>query len=385
MSHRGGAISDLIGFAHRLRDDGLPIDSARVANALRALGGYVSLGSDDLYWAMRLTLCSRHQDVPVFDAAYRAWFGLASPVVTATALPPRVDGADALAVGTADREMAADAPPMAASASSVERLRIPPRLLLNRSDLAEMEAFVAALTRSTPLRRTMSQVPGGRRSLDVPRTAHTMLRHGGEPARLRYRRPAYVRRRLVLLLDVSDSMREHRDRLLRFAYAAVTTAPTATEVFTIGTRLARITANLRHPDPQAAIDALTSRLSDWNAGTRLGRTVTAFVRRWGEHRIVRSANVVLVSDGWEHDDLAALPVRIARLSRLAHRVIWANPGAHVGFMPAAPALVQSLPYVHLVSAHDAAALRSLAELLACSPCGPRCPRHYQPMIWSSAS
>ena len=44
--------------------------------------------------------------------------------------------------------------------------------------------------------------------------------------------------------------------------------------------------------------------------------------------------VVIVSDGWERADPSLLGEQMARLSRLAHRVIWVNPRkAAPGFAP----------------------------------------------------
>ncbi|WBB50162.1 VWA domain-containing protein [Verrucosispora sp. WMMA2044] len=381
MRIRDDAVGELVGFARRLRADGLAVDLGRVAATLRALASYGVLGSDDLYWSTRLTLCSRREDVPTFDTAYRAWFGLTPPTVGVAPLRRDADRAGASAVDTVAADDAADSP-MPGSAGFVEQLRMPPRLSLSPTDIAETSGFIADLTRAYSQRRTSRRVPGGRGSLDVPRVARTMMRHGCEPLRLSYRRPARQRRRLVLLIDVSKSMEDHRSLLLRFAYAAVTAAPATTEVFTVGTRLDRITALLRRPDPQAAMDALADRRADWDAGTRLGAAVTTFTQTWGEHRMVRAANLVLFSDGWEPAGPAPLVAQIARLARLAHRVIWACPDtAEPNFTPVAPALVESLRYVHLVAAHDPAALRTLTALLACTTCGPRCPRHRQPANW----
>ena len=375
-------VVDLVGFARRLRADGLPVEVSRVSTALRALGVYPNLDLDGIYWATRVTLCSRREDLPIFDAAFTAWFGSvmsADPVVPAQRTPER-SGEPA---GEDPAEDDGGARTDRSRAGSEERLAPPSPWTLTSADRAELESFVQAFTTALPLRRTMRRVAGGRRYVDVPRTARTMMRSAGEPTRLWYHRRLHARRRLVLLLDLSHSMRDHRGLLLRFGYAAVAAAPLATEVFTIGTRLDRITRELRVRDPQSAMDALAARRTDWDAGTRLGGAVTAFGRVWGGHRVVRSANLVLVSDGWEHADPAPLVAQVSRLSRLAHRVIWGHPRAgEPGFVPYAPALRDSLPYVQLVPTADAAALRSLAGLLACPSCRPHCPRHREFRKWS---
>jgi uncharacterized protein len=172
----------------------------------------------------------------------------------------------------------------------------------------------------------------------------------------------------VLLLDLSRSMRAHHRLLLRFAYAAVAAAPVTTEVFTLGTRLDRITPDLHRRDPQQAFDALAARRLAWDAGTRLRDTVTEFVRSHGERRTVRGANVMLASDGWELADPAPLAAQVARLARLGHRVCWVDPSTgEPGYGPSAPALVACLPHVRLLEGHDDAALRDAATALGGGP------------------
>jgi uncharacterized protein len=354
------AVVDLVGFADRLRADGFPVDTGRVMNAMRALAAYRPLGEADIYWATRLTLCSRRADVPAFDAAFVAWFATSPPAsdrhaaqTTTTAAAPdeTVSDDDAEPAATYTR------------AGRTEWLDTP-TWLLSVLGLIEVHSYAAALAVNLPQRLTMRQRSGGRRSIDLARTAGAMARTAGEPLRLFRQRRVYTRRRLTLLLDVSESMREHRDRLLRFAFAAVTVAPRSVEVFTLGTRLDRITVELQSPHPHRVAAALAAKHRDWDGGTRLGETIATFVRVWGGHRAVRSADLVLMSDGWELADPAPFVVQIARLHRLARRLIWADPDAgEPRYTPEAPALRASLPYVSLVPGHDPAALRALASQL----------------------
>src|SRR5438874_1863218 len=81
--------------------------------------------------------------------------------------------------------------------------------------------------------------------IDISRTVRAMLRNAGEPATLTRLRPRVKPRRLVLLIDVSGSMSPYADVLLRFAHAAIRVAPRSAEVFTVGTRLTRVTRQLR--------------------------------------------------------------------------------------------------------------------------------------------
>jgi len=163
----------------------------------------------------------------------------------------------------------------------------------------------------------------------------------------------------VFILDISGSMAPYADLLLRFAHAAVRTRPTMTEVFTIATRLTRVTGAMRKRDMDAALEKM---VPDWRGGTRLGEALTVYLRRFGHRGMARGAIVVICSDGWECGDAGELGEAMAWLARLAGRIVWVTPhAAKAGFAPATAGLRAALPYVNeLVAGHSIAAL---AEVL----------------------
>jgi uncharacterized protein with von Willebrand factor type A (vWA) domain len=196
-----------------------------------------------------------------------------------------------------------------------------------------------------------------------------MLRDGGEAPRLYRRRHRQRPRRVVLLVDVSGSMSAYADALLRFAHAAArrrSMRHAQTEVFTIGTRLTRVTKALSHRDPDTAMRAVSEEIPDWSGGTRLGELLRSFLDRWGQRGMARGAVVVILSDGWERGDATLLGEQMHRLSRLAHRVVWANPRlARPGFAPLAAGMAAALPYVDdFVEGHSLDALARLARVVA---------------------
>ncbi|MEU4660071.1 VWA domain-containing protein, partial [Streptomyces sp. NPDC023723] len=214
-----------------------------------------------------------------------------------------------------------------------------------------------------------------RGAVDPRRTVRELLRHGGEPVRPRYRARTERPRRLVLLVDVSGSMAPYADVLLRFAHAAARSAPT--EVFTVGTRLTRVTRELTHRDPDRALAAAWAAVPDWRGGTRLGELLREFLDRWGQRGVARGAVVVLLSDGWERGDPELLAAQLRRLGRLAHRVIWSNPlKARPGYAPLAAGMAAALPHLDaFVPGHSLAALERLAREIRAParPGGPRGP------------
>jgi uncharacterized protein with von Willebrand factor type A (vWA) domain len=243
--------------------------------------------------------------------------------------------------------------------------------VLRHRDVAELTAaerdqlrrLLAVFTRRGETRRTARRRPSRRGAVDPRRTLRDMLRRGGEPVRPRRHTRAERPRRVVLLVDVSGSMAPYADALLRFAHAAV--RGSRTEVFTIGTRLTRVTRELGHRDPDTARAAVGAAVPDWRGGTRLGELLRAFLDRWGQRGMARGAVVVLLSDGWERGDPALLAGQMRRLHRLAHRVIWANPRrARPGYAPLAAGMAAALPSVDaFVDGHSLAALERLAAVV----------------------
>ncbi|MYW00824.1 VWA domain-containing protein, partial [Streptomyces sp. SID3343] len=137
------------------------------------------------------------------------------------------------------------------------------------------------------------------------------------------------------------------------------------EVFTIGTRLTRISRELAHTDPDRALAAASALVPDFSGGTRLGDQLHAFLDGWGRRGTARGAVVVIASDGWERGDPDRLAAGMARLHRLAHRVIWVNPHrGRDGYEPLAAGMAAALPYVDdFVAGHSLAALEELCALL----------------------
>jgi uncharacterized protein with von Willebrand factor type A (vWA) domain len=193
-----------------------------------------------------------------------------------------------------------------------------------------------------------------------------VLRNGGEIRRLARHKQRTKPRRLVLLIDVSGSMGPYADAILRFGHVAVRRAPASTEVFTVGTRLTRVTRELRQRDPDRALAASGAAIPDWSGGTRLGEVLKAFLDRWGQRGTARRAIVVIFSDGWERGDCALLGEQMLRLSRLAHAVIWVNPHkGRAGYEPLTGGMQAALPHVsRFVAGHSLAAFQELVKEMA---------------------
>lgn len=372
---RPGADAALLGFARALRAAGVDASAERVHTFLRAVDELRPGMRADVYWAGRLTLCGGHDDLERYERVFAAYFGEAPRARrTPTATPPprlRLVVREGPAPGTAARDQHHDAPPATALASSTEVLRHRDVAGLGSAEREQLRRLLAAFTLPGETRRSARRRPARRGEVDPHRTVRELLRRGGEPARLRRHSRAERPRRVVLLVDVSGSMAPYADALLRFAHAAA--RGSRTEVFTIGTRLTRVTRELSHRDPEPAMTALAEAVPDWRGGTRLGELLREFLDRWGQRGMARGAIVVLLSDGWERGDPELLGAQMRRLHRLAHRVVWANPRkARPGYAPLAAGMAAALPSVDaFVEGHSLAALERLAAVVRGAERAPR--------------
>jgi uncharacterized protein len=252
-------------------------------------------------------------------------------------------------------------------------VRWSPTEVLRHQDLAavsdaereELHRLLDSLRFTGSRRRARRRKPGPSGRLDLRRTVARAMRAGGEPLSLAWSEPGVRTRRVVLLVDVSGSMAPYARALLRFAHAAVL-ARRQLEVFALGTRLTRLTRHLATHDPDAALAHASAAVVDWSGGTRLGDTIGEFADLWGVRGMARGAVIVVLSDGWDRGEAGVLGEHMARLHRVAHRVVWVNPlKASPGYAPLAAGMAAALPHVdEFMEGHSVASLAQLAEVIA---------------------
>jgi uncharacterized protein with von Willebrand factor type A (vWA) domain len=363
----------LVGFARALRAAGVPVTQDRTRAYLEATA---LVGLDyqrATYWAGRATLCSGPDDLDRYDQVFTAWF------LGSEAPPPR-SNRDERTVSQAalDNEEGGgsgedlDEDTLNAMASEAEVLRHRDIGEMQPAEKARLTAMFETLRPRSPRRTANRRTPWRRGDVDAQRTLRQMLRRMGEPGEIAWRRRATRPRRVVMLVDVSGSMSGYADALLRLAHRfshpgrGAPTRPGGVEVFTVGTRLTRVTRAMRMRDPERAIVAAGETVPDWSGGTRLGENLRMFMDRWGQRGLARGAVVVVFSDGWERGEAELLGEQMRRLRRVAHRVVWVNP--HVGkdgYLPVQQGIVAALPHVDdLVAGHSLATFADLIEVVA---------------------
>jgi uncharacterized protein len=350
-----------------LREAGLEVGPGRIADALSALDEVDIARQDDVYWSLRATLVTRFEEIEPFDRAFNAWF-LGAPVVPptrlrVTKLSRSARGGRADPVRDDDRSTGAD--PLEVGWSASEVLRHRDFAAMTPEEFARARALMTELATVRPRRRSrrLRSHPRGS-ALDLRRLARRSLATGGEPIARSFRRRIEVSRRLVILCDISGSMEAYTRGLLLFMHAAVGAG--RAEVFAFGTRLTRLTRELRVRDPEQALDAAAARVVDWASGTLIGASLKRFNDEWGRRAVSRGAVVVIVSDGWESQDPGLVGREMNRLARSAFAVVWVSPlKGGVGYEPLGAGISAALPHVdRFLPGHNIASLQELADTLA---------------------
>jgi uncharacterized protein with von Willebrand factor type A (vWA) domain len=315
------APAHLRGFLHGLREAGLPVPVTRQRDFLRGLALVPPRDVRHLYWIACATLSSSVVDREIFDPVFAQWFG-GEPI-------PEVAEADSTGAEEPEGGAGVGPPPEQIAREGAGQLASMDRPALfaatepaQRRVLARLRADLPAAVPTVRSRRRVAARRGDR--LDVRRVHRDVWRAGGEVVRLRWRRHPRRQRPVLVLIDVSGSMRQHSRDHLRFAHAVVASCDRA-EVFTFGTRLTRATDALRERDVDTALSRLAGVVRDVDGGTRIGPSLLDFLGTARHLRAARGALVLVLSDGLERGDCVPLVKAVRRLSLLAHRLHWWSP------------------------------------------------------------
>ena len=378
-------------FERRLREAGLPVGPERAARFADALAAVRPISRRRLYWTARAVFVSDRTQVAAFDGVFFEVFGSRREVeqfddsealrtepappdgAPPTEQPPDSAGAVDLRADVSTARPRGDrlAPddrdaPVPVLASDEEVLRSKRFDALDADELAQLHRLMSQLSLATPYRltRRYERRHHGRR-IDVRRTLRGSMRTGGDPIRLARRERRVVRRRIVLLCDISGSMEPYARAYLQFLVCAAGAGPRA-EAFVFATRLTRLTRALASRNPDLAIERAAAAAPDWSSGTRIGDALKEFNDRHGRRGMARGAVVVILSDGWERGDPGLVGREMERLHRLAYRIVWVNPrAAATGFSPRVGGMAAALPFCDaLVSGHTLEALAEVANEIA---------------------
>ncbi|MGI8478237.1 MAG: vWA domain-containing protein [Thermomicrobiales bacterium] len=394
--------SNLLTFGRDLRSAGLKLGSGQIMSFVAAVGEIDARIRNDFYHAARTTMLTSPEQIPTFDSEFaRFWSRVNNPLAPVEAevdpnelnMPPPPgseptdrrekqsdgdsgDGKSAkeraiLAVedtGDDDGGQGEDVESLPKDVlvfSAREVLRKKDFSQYSPDEIAEARRIIKQMnwrlgTRVTRRRERANNGP----FIDYRATLRRSLRNQGVPIELRRRRRKERMRPLVLICDISGSMDRYARLLLQFVHA-LEHGLDSVEVFVFGTRLTRITRELRKRDFGSAIEQVVKSVDDWSGGTRIGDSIKTFNFKWSRRVLRSGATVVMISDGWDRGDPQLLSQEMARLQRSCRRLIWLNPllGAP-GYQPLTQGIRAALPYVDaFLPIHNLKSLEALARLL----------------------
>ena len=377
----------LAGFARTLRDNGFKVGLAETGDALAILASPAAVQPGSLKPALRALFCATHSDWErfneIFDAFWRGEGMRARQILSgapgankaaarklaeahvprdAAGLPDRVQRR-----GEADGEAAEGGRGRREGASRVESLAATDlRHIVDPDEVAATNALAARLARTMRARLVRrEQVRRHGRRLDLRRTIHRNVSHGGTLIELAWRRRKIKPLRLVVLLDASGSMSLYIAFFVRFLHGVVDSFREA-EAFVFHTRLAHVSPSLRDRNVTRAVEKLALMAQGIGGGTRIGESLATF-NRWHARRVINSRTaLMIVSDGYDTGEPEQLGDEMRRLARRCRRIIWLNP--LIGwrdYSPQARGMQAALPYIDLFApAHNLESLAALEPYLA---------------------
>jgi uncharacterized protein len=379
---RGKLLRNLVLFARLLRTMGIAASPDQLVGLVSALPLINLRSKNEFRDAARTTLVTGRDQANAFDRAFelfwQAWSTEEQPLLEADeveqappkeqdpAPPAEKEPAPVDASGEDAREAEVQSVPQY---SALELLRGKDFAKLSEDELRVVTALVRTIEWEPDLRKMRRKRPAGHGGhLDLRRVLRRGLRYGGEMLELAWQQPRLRPRRLVVLCDVSGSMALYSRVLLQFLYA-LTNGVDHMEAFAFGTRLTRLTRELRQTnggEVDGALKRAAALVNDWGGGTRIGESLKTFNYDWARRVLGHGATVAIISDGWDRGDLDLLDRELRRLRLSCRRLMWLNPllGAP-GYQPLAQGIRLALRYVDdFLPVHNLSSLEALARALA---------------------
>jgi uncharacterized protein with von Willebrand factor type A (vWA) domain len=358
MSDAARGFAHLLGFTALLRRAGFAVAPEQTTAWLEAIELLEPDDIGDVRRAARATLAPPPERLGEFAALFDAHF-------LGAQVPPEAEprAAEAQPLTAADAASTGPEPlfgdaTRASGARATGAERLSARRFASADDGEALRRFARALPTCVPRRRGYRwRAARGGPDTDARRMFRDAMRNAGEFVRIRHRRRRTRQRRIVLLIDVSGSMKDRTEAHLAFAHVLARAAATA-EVFTIGTRLTRITRALRLRNREQALATAAWLVADWDGGTRIGEALSAFLAIPRFSALARGAALVVLSDGLERGDPTAMGDAVARFSRIAWRTVWLTPlAADPAFEARTAGLIAARP--HLDELADGGSLDSI--------------------------
>ena len=382
----GKLAQNIMHFGRVLREAGLPVGPASVLDAIdAALSGSLRT-REDFYWTLHAILVKRREHKELFDQAFHVFWKkpkmleqlmklMFQQITRAAADKPRDPGFRRLAEAMFDKVEAKNErqekpgaieldATFTASADDILRAKDFEQMTLAEQALAKKAIALLRLKRREIRTRRFQPFAAGER-IDMHQTLQNSMRAGGHMIALSRRERQWKEPPLVVLCDISGSCSNYSRMFLHFLHGLANDRLGVT-VFLFGTRLTNVTRELKRRDVDEAISKVSGVVKDWSGGTRIGITLREFNYRWARRVLAGNADVLLMTDGLERDDVTQLTHEMQRLRLMAKHIVWLNPLLRYDEFEAKAAGIRAMmPYVdEFRPVHSLNSLVDLANGLA---------------------
>ncbi|KAB7615985.1 VWA domain-containing protein [Amylibacter sp. SFDW26] len=389
LNTEGRLAQNIIYFCRALRRAEVPVGTAQVNDAIRAIQTIGFTKREDFFVVLQACLINRVEHLQIFQQVFNMFWRdpevLESmiqnmlPMLQTVEEPKKLKAAetrasDAVSGGNdhidqrpVEEQLTLDAQ---FTISKNERLNSLDFEQMTNAEIKEAERAIADMHLQTPKqtsRRFMAASYGTK--IDARAVLREARRTGGEVLKLPKRRPRSKVPNLVILTDISGSMSTYSRMMMHFIYSMAFKHGKGwaqVHAFTFGTRLSNITKSLTLKDPDAALKAIGQDVQDWDGGTKIGESLERFNKDWSRRVLGTDAVVLIVTDGLERGEPDILKAQIKRLRLSCRHLIWLNPLLRYDqFEPQAAGIRTMLPFVdEFVACHSLKSMRDLTNVLS---------------------
>jgi hypothetical protein len=371
-------LQNLLLFTRTLRRVGLPAAPEQSMDLAQALT-LVDVGNrEQVFHAARCLLVTRPEHLRLFETIFNRFWrvhdghlagqGQRMPIAPRHRRPPkpRYDIVSLMAAKARPGDREIEVADKAETFSSMEVLHTKEFAQMSDEELAAVKRLIQEMKWPISRRVTRRRVPDKQGStLHLRQLLRAATKYGGIPLQLSWQSRKIKQRPIILIADISGSMEKYARLVLQFFYSVAHSLKDV-ESFVFGTRLTRITAQLKLKNIDIAIDDAAREVMDWAGGTRIGDSLRIFNQQWSRRVLRRGALVIIISDGWERGDVSLLRQEMRYLQHRCHRLIWLNPlSGRATYKPRVEGMAAAMPYVDdFLPIHNLQSLSELAHHLA---------------------
>jgi len=367
--------ASIIEFCRFARDNGLSIGVQQTLDAVEVAKTIGAADREELALALRAALTSSKEEWDWFNELFEI-FGSASQCTQESTSEeskearfsthrPQASSRASLAQSANEATSADREGKDVSGASAQQRLQSVDLSDVPGDDLAALEQISARLFRKMSLRLSRRhRIQNVADHVDVRRTIRRSIPRGGDPIDLAFHGKKPRKQRLVIFLDVSGSMNSYSLFLVRFAYALQKYFRNV-HTFLFSTNVVEISDLLRNRDLSVALRGLSGRAAGWAGGTKIGESLKEFNLRRGGKLLSRNTVFIILSDGWDTGEPAALAAELRKIRRRVQKLIWLNPLLGLEeYAPVTRGMSAALPHVNVfAAAHNLQSLLALERYL----------------------